>query len=413
MLDLRQQGEIDVARLTNEQEIARKRANFEYESSLKLADQQLELERKKIELQRERDKAEAERRNLALDLTLNERQKMRSEEEADLTLAELALEKMSGLRRRNKELDLRIERIDLEERKRIDREDELAALRKLVLQIRFDGQAKAAVCCPLGDFFGTAPGWNAYRSLLTGLTDDGGYALWYMPFAKSARVELINQDTVPRELEYDITHAPLAQPFEGLGHFHCQWHRDTVQLPEDRWPDWPLLNTQGRGRFCGVMLHVWNPRGGWWGEGDEKFFVDGEKFPSTFGTGSEDYFGYAWCHPGLFQRAYHAQTMTQANKGHQSVLRWHLVDNVPFQTGFEGCIEKYYRTEERGTQYASVACWYLAPDGVDPYAPVPAAVPPGRQAGRFLPSIRSACHRNRCPRACRARLRRPVDQHQR
>jgi len=254
-----------------------------------------------------------------------------------------------------------------------DREDEMAALRRLVLQITFDGQAKPAVWCPLGDFFGTAPGWNPYRSLVTGLTDEGGYALWYMPFAKSAVVEVVNEDDVPRDLEYDITHAPLAKPFDGLGHFHCKWHRDTIQLPEDRWPDWPLLNTQGRGRFCGVMLHVWNPRGGWWGEGDEKFFVDGEKFPSTFGTGSEDYFGYAWCHPGLFQRAYHAQTMTQANKGHQSVLRWHLVDNVPFQTGFEGCIEKYYRTEERGTQYASVACWYLAPDGVDPYAPVPAA----------------------------------------
>ena len=67
-----------------------------------------------------------------------------------------------------------------------------------------------------------------------------------------------------------------------------------------------MLQTEGRGRFCGVMLHVWNPRGGWWGEGDEKFFVDGEKFPSTFGTGSEDYFGYAWCDPHLFQRAYHA-----------------------------------------------------------------------------------------------------------
>ena len=74
-----------------------------------------------------------------------------------------------------------------------------------------------------------------------------------------------------------------------------------------------MLKTEGRGRFCGVMLHVWNPRGGWWGEGDEKFFVDGEKFPSTFGTGSEDYFGYAWCHPGLFQRPFHAQTMTQDN----------------------------------------------------------------------------------------------------
>ena len=57
------------------------------------------------------------------------------------------------------------------------------------------------------------------------------------------------------------------------------------------------------------MLHVVEPRGGWWGEGDEKFFVDGEKFPSTFGTGSEDYFGYAWGDCTLFQHAYHDQTV--------------------------------------------------------------------------------------------------------
>ena len=112
-----------------------------------------------------------------------------------------------------------------------------------------------------------------------------------------------------------MVHAPLGREFDGLGYFHAKWHRDTFKLPKDRWPDWVMLRTQGRGRFCGVMLHVWNPRGGWWGEGDEKFFVDGEKFPSTFGTGSEDYFGYAWCDPGLFQRPYHAQTMTQEQQG--------------------------------------------------------------------------------------------------
>ncbi len=53
------------------------------------------------------------------------------------------------------------------------------------------------------------------------------------------------------------------------------------------------------------MLHIWNPKGGWWGEGDEKFFVDGERFPSTFGTGTEDYFGYAWCSEKTFIRAFH------------------------------------------------------------------------------------------------------------
>jgi len=106
------------------------------------------------------------------------------------------------------------------------------------------------------------------------------------------------------------------------------------------------------------MLHVWNPKGGWWGEGDEKFFVDGETFPSTIGTGSEDYFGYAWCHPGLFQFAYHCQTMTENNRGHQSVLRWHVTDNIPFQKSFEACIEKYYPNSV-GTLYACLPCYYL------------------------------------------------------
>jgi hypothetical protein len=251
-----------------------------------------------------------------------------------------------------------------------NRADETAGLRRMALRITWDGQAKPAVWCPLGDFFGTAPGVNPYKTLLTGMTDQGYYSYWYMPFDTSAVVELVNEDTVPREVQFEVTHAPLARPFSGLGYFHTKWHRDTVELPADRWPDWTMLSTQGRGRFCGVMLHVWNPRGGWWGEGDEKFFVDGEKFPSTFGTGSEDYFGYAWCNPHLFQRPYHAQTMTQNNRGHQSVLRWHIVDGVPFEKSFEGCIEKYYKND-RGTLYACTARWYLAPDGVDPYDPVP------------------------------------------
>ncbi|MFH1264222.1 MAG: glycoside hydrolase family 172 protein [Planctomycetota bacterium] len=253
-----------------------------------------------------------------------------------------------------------------------DREDEMAALRRILVRITWDGQPEPAVWCPLGDFCGTAPGVNLYKSLVTGMCEEkGGYAYWYMPFATSALVELVNEDDVDREVEYEIVHAPLSRPFEGLGHFHSKWHRDVHELSEDRWPDWVMLKTEGRGRFLGVMLHVWDPRPGWWGEGDEKFFVDGEKYPSTFGTGSEDYFGYAWCHPGLFQRAFHCQTMTQGNHGHQSLLRWQIADNVSFQTSFEGSIEKYHRTEEWGTEYACVACWYLSPDGVDPYGPTP------------------------------------------
>jgi len=255
--------------------------------------------------------------------------------------------------------------------KAAERQDEMAALRRLLLRISFDGEP-AAVVCPLGDFFGTAPGINKYKTLTTGMTDDGFYSFWYMPFGKSAVVEVVNEDSAARRLELQIVHAPLRRPFEGLGHFHCKWHRDIFPLSKDRWPDWVMLRTGGRGRFCGVMLHVWNPRGGWWGEGDEKFFVDGEKFPSTIGTGSEDYFGYAWCHPGLFQHPFHAQTMTQNNQGHQSVLRWHVVDSVPFQKSFEASIEKYYGNEG-GTLYACVPCFYLAPGAKDPIEATPVA----------------------------------------
>jgi hypothetical protein len=250
---------------------------------------------------------------------------------------------------------------------------DLEALRELALQIKWDGEAAPSVWAPLGDFFGTAPGVNYYDSLPLGVGKDGWfYCNWYMPFAKDARVELINEGRTQRRVTLELAQAPLKQPIARLARFHAKWHRDAFlpQAPE-RWIDWPMVKTEGTGRFVGVMLHIWNPRGGWWGEGDEKFFVDGEKLPSTFGTGSEDYFGYAWCNPTLFQNAYHNQTRNDGNnRGQVSVNRWHIADSVPFQKSFEGCIEKYY-DNKRPTLYASMAYWYLAPGGNDPYRPVP------------------------------------------
>ena len=250
---------------------------------------------------------------------------------------------------------------------------DLEALREVALQIKWDGEATPSVWAPLGDFFGTAAGVNHYHSLPLGVGEDGWwYCNWYMPFAKEARVELINDGKTQRGVKFEVTYAPLSQPIGKLGRFHAKWHRDAF-LPREpeRAIDWPLLKTEGAGRFVGVMLHVWNPRGGWWGEGDEKFFVDGEKFPSTFGTGSEDYFGYAWCCPALFQNAYHNQTHNDGNnRGHVSVNRWQISDNVPFQTSFEGCIEKYY-ANNRPTLYAGMAYWYVTAGGNDPYRPAP------------------------------------------
>ncbi len=193
-----------------------------------------------------------------------------------------------------------------------------------------------------------------------------------MPFARGAQIQLVNDGQTKHEVRFELTRSRLTRPIGDLGRLHVKWHRDAL-LPVrlERSIDWPMVKTEGTGRFVGVMLHIWNPRGGWWGEGDEKFFVDGEKFPSTFGTGSEDYLGYAWSSPDLFHHAYHNQTHNDGNsRGHISVNRWHIADAVPFQRSFEGSIEKYY-PNQRPTLYASTAYWYLAPGGNDPYRPVP------------------------------------------
>lgn len=257
------------------------------------------------------------------------------------------------------------------------------ALRELALQIKWDGEETPSVWAPLGDFFGTAPGANPYRSYPLGLGGDGWwYCNWYMPFAKSAEVQLVNDGKTKRHADFEIVREPLSLPARAMARFHAKWHRD-VFLPKEpeRAIDWPVVKTEGQGRFVGMMLHIWNPRGGWWGEGDEKFFVDGEKFPSTFGTGSEDYFGYAWSSPDPFQHAYHNQTHNDGNsRGHISVNRWHIPDEVPFQQRFEGSIEKYY-PNQRPTLYAAVAYWYLAPGGNDPYRPVPLS----QRIGYYVP----------------------------
>jgi hypothetical protein len=246
-------------------------------------------------------------------------------------------------------------------------------LREITIQIQWDGARAPSVWAPLGDFFGTAPGANVYHSLPCGYTEDGWfYANWFMPFTNGAKIHFVNEGSNPHQLKYEISSEEIKGDLTRYARFHAKWHRD-VFLPTEpeRRIDWPLLKTTGAGRFVGVMLHVWNPRGGWWGEGDEKFFVDGEKFPSTFGTGSEDYFGYAWGSPALFQNAFHNQTHNDGNNnGHLSVNRWHISDQVPFQKAFEGDIEKYF-SNDRPTRFASTVFWYLAPGGNDPYAPVP------------------------------------------
>jgi len=253
-----------------------------------------------------------------------------------------------------------------------DPEAQRVLLRQLTISITWDGDASPAVWSPLGDFFGYVGGADKFQSLPVGLLHDGAfYSYWYMPYGKSAHIEVGNDGPAPVAMTWEISHAPLTQPIATLARFHAKWHRDAFLTDRaDRWPDWTLLTTRGSGRYVGTHLHGWNPRGRWWGEGDDKFFVDGEKFPSIFGTGSEDYFGYAWSSSGHFSRPYHNQILNEDNHGHFDDNRWHIADSVPFDTSLEASIEKYF-SNDRLTLYAAEVFWYLNAGGTDPYTAVP------------------------------------------
>jgi hypothetical protein len=150
-------------------------------------------------------------------------------------------------------------------------------------------------------------------------------------------------------------------------HFHAKW-RMQKKMPKGH-NDWTHLECTGKGRFVGGMLNITNPVKGWWGEGDEKIYVDGEAFPSHFGTGSEDYYGYAWCSPELFTHAYHSQSRCDGpeNYGQTSVSRFHVLDDIPFVRQFKFDMENLHR---RGNSRAAVSYWYARPGGNDFFLPI-------------------------------------------
>lgn len=265
------------------------------------------------------------------------------------------------------------------------------ALRSAVLVGTFDGQRTIEV--PLGDFFGSAPGLNPYLSLPFEVHQDGALRCYLpMPFARDARLSVINSGATELRLEVRAVaqRAPLNACRDRL---YAEWRPRT--LATRPFSDMSILQAKGPGRFVGMMLHIANPIPAWWGEGDEKVYVDGETFPSTFGTGTEDYFGYAWCSPEPFSRPYHAQTRCDgpANHGHTSVNRWHVLDPIPFERSLRFDMEMWH-WQEVTVDADSVAYWYARPgthrpQPVDPRRLAPRSVPgpkpvPGAIEGETL-----------------------------
>lgn len=246
------------------------------------------------------------------------------------------------------------------------------ALRGTLLEIAFDGQAPTVVA-PLGDFFATAPGINAYQSLPSGVAEGQTlYAQWVMPFKKTCEIRLLNlgdasvAGTVRANSDkYDWKDNSM--------YFHAGFRSEYPISTRPR-QDWTFLNVNGKGRFVGDMLHITNSVKDWWGEGDEKIYIDGETFPSHFGTGTEDYFGYAWCCPEVFTHAYHNQPRCDGpgNYGHTCVSRFHVIDNIPFNTSFKFDMEVWHWKECK-IAMAATSYWYAFPGATHGFAPLTAS----------------------------------------
>lgn len=254
--------------------------------------------------------------------------------------------------------------------------DPATADRMRLLQLVVTCGAEETVRVPVADFFQGGTRWLPHRSLLFGIEPDGtAWCGFPMPMPEGGTVRI---EGGPPRGALDVAHARvelsvaskrgLAGPMLFRAGFHER--RDVATRP---FHDHLVLDATGTGRFVATMLLVKNPVKGWWGEGDEKFSVDGEAFPSTFGTGTEDYFGYAWCCPDRFASPYHGQPQCDGpgNFGYTANHRTHVLDAVPFHASFRHDLEVWHWDPAVRMDYASVACWYGLPGARSGLPPVP------------------------------------------
>ena len=243
-------------------------------------------------------------------------------------------------------------------------------LRGTTLTIAFDGDE--TVSAPLVEFFGTGPEIVPYRSLPMIIEPDGTLVCRFpMPFRKRAVLRVSRDGTGSAELHGSVTVDAAAFDAASML-FRATW-RPRAVLRTRPFQDWHIATLEGTGQQVGTLLDVENPPGvGWWGEGDEKIFVDGESFPSLFGTGTEDYFGYAWSQTETFAHAYHAQTRTPAGGfgGLFSMNRFLVLDPVPFERSLRFDLEIWHWSD---TSIAADAIlyWYARPGARDDHPRAP------------------------------------------
>jgi hypothetical protein len=252
--------------------------------------------------------------------------------------------------------------------------------RLIRLRMYWDGEKEPSVDAPIGDFFGAGHGKDAIVSSLPIEVSSSGRArnsFWPMPFRKSARVTVTNEGTQTIGMYYYVDWQRVPRLDADIAYFHAQYHQE---YPTTKGRNYVVADITGRGHYVGTVLSNQSRAGGWWGEGDDHFYVDGETNPSIKGTGTEDYFSDAfgvWPHLGH----YYGTTVWESNEaenGQTTVYRWQIPDPVIFQKSLrfelehkgvtwnpDGTIKSH--TGERQDHWSTVAFWYQT----EPHKPFP------------------------------------------
>ncbi len=244
-------------------------------------------------------------------------------------------------------------------------------LRELVLRIYWDGAEKPAVECPLGDFYGLGFGrYIDYQSAPIAIGASKALnCYWPMPFAKGAHLTITNEGSQRVGACYfNIDYRLDDKPAPDARYFHAQYRQ---AYPAPKREDYLILDTTGSGHFVGCFLSVMANSNGWWGEGNDKFYVDGTSKPTIEGTGSEDYFCGAWDFNRPFWNPYNGVPLyDNAGKGGEkrgilnTCYRWHILDPVPFKQSLRMLIEHGSSGSNQDRKplrnhYSSVAYYYL------------------------------------------------------
>ena len=246
-------------------------------------------------------------------------------------------------------------------------------LRKALLGMYWDGETSPSVEVPVGDFFGAMHGLaNHFVSLPISMVGRGlrmGLNCYFpMPFAKRAKIELLNEcEKAPFGIYYHVDYELYEESLPpDLLRFHATWRKEICQQRGNGTnltgaANYKILSAKGSGHYVGCVLGVKAVRSEWWGEGDDMIFVDGEKWPpSVHGTGTEDYFLSAYGFPTRYEGPYHGVVLmgdTYDWTGRWIAYRFHIEDPVVFRKSIQVTIE-HGHANDRQDDWTSVAYWY-------------------------------------------------------